>query len=641
MEDPFYFSETLKFPAPWEDYVSKKRVPITLPQALAWCEHVACSNQLLYACLKRLVSYFVSDIEVEGVDYKERENIKDFLYNTLYIDTHLTATGLDYIIYGNSFTSLFKSIERSVICPKCAFSTNLLQYTEVYPEANLRYDPKNGFQLKCNRCGYTGTWKVVDRVAQNKADISFIRWNPHDMYIVSEPFSGTATYYWRVSPEHKASVLKNIPLHLSKFPQGVLECCHTGADYRFDKDSILHLSEPAPAGFRMQGWGLSPLLASFRQIWYIEVLRTANQAMAQDYIVPIRLIAPDIRSTSPELGDPMLTLPSAGINAQLQDFIRQWRHDPTSWLSLPFPVRYQLLGGEANRLIPYQLIDQAMVDLVAGLGIPLEFYKQNLTITSTPIALRVFEGVWGSLTKVYNRVLRWVAAGLSSHLGTDSFQLRMAKPSHVDDINRQMAKLQLALSGAVSMTTGLKSIGLDAREEVQMQLEEEKEKAEKMQQLQQEMEVSMLNQQLGMQQQGMEGGAGGLLGMLGISGTPPEVAQQQAGAQPTPGTGGAGGMPGAAARDPVQALLASVPEAGMNPVTPTDLINSAQSIAQQLYAMHPSLRISALRRLQTKNRIIHALAIQELETLNQQAALQGKVQAQQQAQQQAQVGPMV
>lgn len=623
-----------KFPKPWSDYVSRQ-VPISIRDALYWCEYAFLSNQTLAAAIRRLVAYFVTEIEIFGTDRKEAENLKDYLYDTLYIDNILRSIGLDQIVYGNSFSTIWTRIHRQVICPKCNYSVAFLPYANTNG-TNFQLI-KNEIHLTCLKCSYRGPWQSIVSPGTDPEDLNIIRWSVHDIEINYEPLSGQTEYLWRIPAGVRKKYNKSDPLFVANAPDSILEALANSENYAIYPDMMIHLKEPTISGLDLGGWGLPPILANFRQIWYLDMLRMANQSIAQDFIIPMRIISPETRSAGPEFGDPTFNMPFPEVNYQLREIIESWRKDPTSWFSAPFPIRYQLIGGEGGRIIPFQLIEQGTVELVSALGIPVEFFRGSLAINALPVATRLLENVWASIPTAFNKFLNYLSKELSIRFKWDSFKLRMAKPSHVDDINRQMAKLQLALQGAISMHTGLKSIGLSFEEEMRQQMLDEETKAEETKKLQEELAKSELNEQLATpQQQG--GDLGGLLGLLGGMGMPGMPA---AGGGAPQGQGGGGGVPAQPSpptNDPVQQILAMIPESDLGPVTPQDLVQSAQQVAEAVYGLHPRLRMSALRRIANKNEIIHALVVKALQDKDNQAALQGKIQAQQQASQQAMPG---
>jgi len=627
--DSTYYSKA-SYPPPWDDYISK-RVPIAIRDALYWCEYVVMSNQLLNASLRRLVSYFITEVEITEVERKEQERIKDYLYDTLFLDTILFAIGMDYLTYGNSFVSVYNPVIRVVTCPKCKFVTNFLPYA-LQRDSDFSYN-HGEFKLHCNRCGYTGAW--ITRCLKNTREdlLNVIRWNVHDIELNHDPFSGRVQYIWKIPAEYKGPIESSSALHLAYAPDSVLSAIETNSDYLFDFDQILHLYEPALAGLRVYKWGLSPILANFRQTWYIEVLKKANQTIAYDYILPLRIISPETRGIGPEFGDAALIADFYGVNNQLASILQSWRKDPSGWYSCPFPIRYQVIGGEAARIIPQALIEQANIDLICGLNLPVEFYRGNLTVQGSTIALRMLEGCWSSISKLFNRFLQYLANVLSSEFSWDTFKMKLARPSTQDDINRQIAKLQLAAQGIISLDTGLKGIGVSYPEELRKKTEEEALAAEESMKLQEQMGRQMLTDVLAtplqlpdMQQTGSASVAPGVTGGIPVGGL------NQATLQPTGGgAGGAGGGAAPTTSNPIDALLAMIPDPNAGTIALPDLISIAEQIAQQIYGWPAAFKASMLIRLQRKNEAVHAMVKEKLRELDQNAALQGKVQARQQA----------
>lgn len=624
MADQEFLEPKTVFRAPWEDEVSR-RVPISIKHALYWCEHVAFSNQLLAAALRKLVSYFITDLEFTGVEPDEVEELRNYFYDTLHINSVLHAIGLDYLIYGNSFITITNLISRSVICPKCGFATPFLPYAN-NPQTKFRFENKKDFVFTCLKCKYDGPWSVDDKIEKRTDSLSIIRWSPHDIEIIWDPISQKAQYALRIPPEYRGLIERGATLPLAYVPEQILEAIRTNQDFIFYDDSIIHLREPAPAGIRMQGWGISPLLANFRQAWLVELLRSANQTIAYDYTLPIRILSPEPRASPPEIGDPLMTLRLGDISSSLESIIANWRKNPASWYSTPFPVRYQVIGGEGNRVLPPQLIDQANIDLIAGLGIPVEFFKGTLTIQAMPVALRLLEGTWNSLRYVLNIFLQKLANTLQNLFRFDEFSVALAKPSYIDDINRQMAKIQLGTSGVISMETALGALGLNYVDELKRKIQEQEIQIKQYQELQNKMQQESMTQMLSAPQ---EGGMDilGLLGGGGGAGAAPQTQQGQAPTQSAPQ-----GNP----QDPISMLLAQIPASASGPVPLDTLSSVASQLAQQLYGYDSTMRISALRRIKQRNPVIHALVIQELQNLDTSAEMQGRMQARQQAQQQAQ-----
>jgi hypothetical protein len=134
---------------------------------------------------------------------------------------------------------------------------------------------------------------------------------------------------------------------------------------------------------------------------------------------------------------------AGGFMARVRAMLRQRRRNPTEWFSLPFPIPYQVLGGEAKALAPVELLDQGISMLLNAIGVPFELYKGNLSVQAAPAALRLFETSWTHLVHGLNEFLQELVDQVSLALNWESVPVKLLSPKITDDINDQMAKLQL------------------------------------------------------------------------------------------------------------------------------------------------------------------------------------------------------
>src|SRR4029077_9356673 len=248
--------------------------------------------------------------------------------------------------------------------------------------------------------------------------------------------------------------------HLERAPWEVIRAVKHENYLLFDKDVICHMREDALAGLRNRGWGISRVLANFRQAWYVQVLHRFNEAIALDYVIPFRLITPMPRqggggsAAGGMTTDPLLMYNGADSRSQVMNMVRRRRRDPASWQILPFPVQYQMLGAEANQLAPRELMDQGMETLLNDVGTPVELYKGSLQLQTAPVALRLFESTWHHLVHDTNAFIKWVVRQLSQILSWEQVDCGLKRVTLADDIEKTTAALQLMMSQMLSGTTG-------------------------------------------------------------------------------------------------------------------------------------------------------------------------------------------
>ena len=617
------------FPDPFCDYASLA-MPESLDDAMRWCEYIMLANGVYRSAIDRVISYFITDIEIEGdVGRDEKQKYKDFLHDTLGIQSVLRNAGLDYLTYGNFFYSLLMPFRRHLSCPGCGFEAPLKR---IHQSQQFHFSWSDfNFNAKCPFCRYEGKWTHIDRRSDDEGEIKIKRWNIHEMELLWDPYSEDTAPIWKIPNYYKQHIQKDHLFHLERSPWEVIQAVKNGNHIMFEPEFVYHGKIDTLCGVLNKGWGISPVLTNFRQAWYVQVLHRTNEAIGLDYVIPFRVITPEPRpggaAGGGEQTDPIFTADMGGVTGQIHEMLRLRRRDPAAWHTLPFPVRYQALGGEASQMVPFQLMEQAIDTLLNSINIPVQFYKADLSIQAAPAALRLLESNWSHLTYALNRFLAWLIRRVSARLSWDEVTAKLERPSHADDLNRQLAKLQLMMGRQISQTTGLRSVGLSFEEEQDRMLEEEEYVAEKSQDTQERLEMMGLGDAMAQPQDPMAGG-----GMPPGPGMPPGAAPPPGGAPPAGGAAEQAAMP----VDPVQAVMANLPQGENEALTPPEMHSIAETISQQLFQMPEGMKDSALRQIKQKNEAIHGLVKSKLDARRQQAGQEGVAFAQQAAQQAAQ-----
>jgi hypothetical protein len=569
-----------------------------MPDALRWAQSVHVTDGIFASASRRVASYFVTNPEVKPysargekkLSAEERQKVVDFLHKTLRIRAVANYASVNTLVYSNCFVSLKVPFKRFLSCPKCAFEAPLERIART-PAYQFRW---TNFEFHCTcpvpDCQYRGAWPHVDRPGDLERGIAVKFWNPHELEIVDCPSTDEQAYVWRIPEYYRRLVKEGKPFHLCRANWEIVQAIKRGEAFYFDPGVIHHMKDRALSGMYTAGWGIGGAIQSFRQAWTCQMLRRFNEAICSEYIIPFRVISPEPRSgADPASADPVFGgQGGAAFRANVMAMIRRHRRDPGQIQVAPVPLHYQMLGGEANQLAPYQLIDQATDALLCAAGVPAELYKGSLSVQAAPVALRLFESYWSPLVDELNRLLEWLVDRAAQLLNWEPVDAQFERVTTADDLNRQMALLQLMMNKNVSQTTGLAALGKDWKFEQDRLLEEQQYVAERTQEMQED-------EQAKVQQQGLV----------------PGVTQPQAGGQGQ----------------------------GQQAMTPEDTEAQVDQIAQQLLQMPESQRRSELLQLKRDDSTLHALVKQKLDEQNQRMATAGKSQLQGQLQQQGQGQP--
>lgn len=597
------------FPDPFLDMASLA-MPQTWRNALEWCEYAFMANGTYRMAMERIISYFITEITVEEVGDDEKEKWLSFLNQELGLLTGIKTSLRNRMCYGNDFISVLVPFKRMLAC-KGQSCGALFPLHVVYNNSTFRFKFQDyEFVASCPRCGYRGVWKIVDEPDDEERKLTIKHWSPHEIEILHDPYTDQVAYLWRIPEDYKRLVRQGHLYHLERVSERVLQAIKNNQMFRFHDDVIFHMKEPGLSGTKNRGWGISRVLTNFRQIWYVQVLKRYNEAIALDYVIPFRLITPVPRGSggsAPDSQDMLMTMNAGDFMGQVRGMLRKRRRDPASWQTLPFPVQYQALGGDATQLAPRDLIDQAQETLLNDAGTPVQLYRGDMQLQTAPVALRLFEATWQHMVHDLNDLLRWVVTQVSRILSWEEPEVKMKSVTYTDDIDKQMAALQLFAGQQISGTSALDALGYRWKEEQKRMAEEARYQAEQQSDLQEEMEQAGFAQQV----------AQGMPAQPGAPGQAPAAGGQAPAGQGQTGAEGEAMAP----PTPVTNYLQSM---GPNtPVSPQDIEAAADQLAQELLGMPEGVKDSELRKLKQSNPTLHARVKEKMDEIRSDARMAG------------------
>jgi hypothetical protein len=352
-------------------------------------------------------------------------------------------------------------------------------------------------------------------------------------------------------------------------------------------------------------------MMNFRPLWKIQVLHRHDETFCMDYIIPFRVVTPD-GGRGGEANEPFRSANMGTFKRMFDRMNRLRRFNPTDWHAFPYPIKYQLLGGDARQLMTPDMLDGEYSRLLDGVGAPVELQRGTLDVQALPVSLRVFEASFNFLTYTNNEFLRWTATEVSRRLRWQSVVPRHHRVQHADDMQKMMAILQMAAGGSVSLRTALRMLGLNNRDEKRYTLEDQRWEQGFTSRIQEEMAQSDFMQQVSKGYspiaQAMGGGAGG---QPPPGGAPPAGGMPSAAGSPMPGAG-----------DPVDMILQQAQFAG----DPTTMMSLAQQFADYLLKASPAVRSQAMSKAENMSPVMLATAKDIMRQTKQQFESQGREQ---------------
>lgn len=413
--------------------------PRKLKDLFRLCEYLYFNSAQIFAALQKFCTYPITSVLYET----QNEALKEFYENlhdkVLKIKRILIRAAVDKFVYGNSFWSMYSPFVRFLKCPKCASLTNIQQ-------VNYRFRLKKlSFNYTCAACKVrvdVNDTGIVDKKITRKDRLSAIRWDPKLIDIDYNPITGHSEYYWTIPKEIKERCAKGNKHLIDGMPIEFLRAIRDDKIFKFAEGEIFHMRMDAPAGIEAQ-WGFPPLASTIKLFFYAAVLRKANEAIALDYIVPLRIVSPKQSSAN---ADPMTTIALSRWSAEMKTSVKKWRRDPLHIMWSPIPAEVTHLGGQARALMTLGEVQAAEDNIIAAMGLPKEFIYGGFSAMGSGIQLRVLENQLVHQTGDLNDLLQWITDKSAKQLGRGSVVVTLAPFRFIDDVQQKALLLQLNMA---------------------------------------------------------------------------------------------------------------------------------------------------------------------------------------------------
>ena len=579
--------------------LSRKLTPKTVGEMLDWADWLWYHFDTYTNALKGAVRYFLGDIDVkaknDSANGDERRKIMGELYRDYDIMDLLGRVGDEFIQWGNCFTSVEPVRKRTLYCPKCR-ATHIAERVD-----NLNFR-KGSFWGDCPTCNATNVEMPFTDVIDDSKPLRVVFWNPRLVGIEYCPTTKESDYYVAPSETWKEAWSNQNNKFLADTDVKILTAMEKGVRIHMNKEFFFHAKTYAPATREdlLHGWGMPLFMNCFPKCVQIMLLDKFDEAILANHVVPFTIISPSPQgSGNTPSDDPLRTVNLGSFREQMERMISMHHANPTHIQIAPYPIQYQLLGGEAKQLVPVDLRAQKVQDLLQAMNI-LDF-SQMQGQGGPPPNLRFFEKVWGIHINTLNHWGQWLCDARTALLKSTPVDFSLVKSSIYENDMTMEYKVKLAMGGMISMDTGLRALGIDYDLE-QTKMRDEQQRAaeiaaddEEDNARAEELKASMYSPQ---------------------PGTTKLMAAQQppGGGAPAPAPGGAvpptGGGGGQAAD--INALW-----------------DQAQQMASQIISEPPEQRRSDLINLSKTNPELHSFVKTCIDQMENQAATQGKAMARQ------------
>lgn len=448
---------------PWFT-VANQFIPRNLHDVIKWARYIILQSPTTAEVLRKYATYPITDFIFNTKSSTDINKCKSIV-KSLKLKEALQNIGFEFFSIGNVFISIYLPHTRMLTCPTCKLEYN------AKGNKNFIYR-KYEYVGTCTSCGYKGSFKYKDSANKDIDKINLVTWTPENIIVNHNPITGEYDYYYKIPNNVKNKVREGDRLFVDGTPKEFLEAIRNNQDFKFDNNAIFHLRN-VTTGSSVNGISVPPLLSLFSLVFYQATLRKANEAIATEYLNPMRVVFPQPTPTV----DPAAAVSLRNFQENMDTAFKKHKVDKNYILIAPTPIGYQPIGGEGRNLLVAQEIEQAEEAILMSLGVSRELLSGTTNWTSSTVGLRMLENL---LTGYVNRLMdlvEWIMRTITGYLKYEYIETTLEPFKLLDDDNLKTLLNSLASSGIVSNTTVLKECGINFKEEQQAILDEQISKA--------------------------------------------------------------------------------------------------------------------------------------------------------------------
>ena len=388
----------IAYPHPLKDILDVS-IPRDVKTLFGLCRYFFCFDPLVHAAVRNMAVYPLTKLSLTSAKHPVMaKELLDMLHNRFSLTRTLIGMMIDYYVYGNAF--LMVNTLRSTTTP---------HFTRVpVTEMSLDEDPLTG------QTRYI--WLVspaMRRMIQNKDSVE----HREDYGRFRDEYPGADVI--------EAAVREN---------RGVV----------LDPQYMFHMKIEADSSSGNH-WGMPIIQPVLKTLFYRNILRKAQEALAREHIVPMRIFY--LQPLDKEAFDLAGWSHAAG---ELAKQISKAAMDPNYKIVAPVPVGVTMAGGQGRSLLVAPEIQQVEDEALAGMLVPREFVFGGLSYSGASVSLRMIENRVANTRQSLRELVQFMLRALIGYTASRDtvvdlldFDVQFANLRSIDDVQQKQLLINL------------------------------------------------------------------------------------------------------------------------------------------------------------------------------------------------------
>ena len=235
-----------------------------------------------------------------------------------------------------------------------------------------------------------------------------------------------------------------------------------------DEQCLFHFMRPGLSS-RHGGLGMPSVAPVMKDLYYLNTLRRAQEAISLQHIVPLLVLFPQ----SGAHGGDMLSVANMGnVVQRIEQQFAKWRKDPNHVPIMPYPLGVEHIGGNARALMITPEMESVNHTIINGMLAPRELVEGGLSWSGSSISLRILENHFTNYRNDIEMYLDFALERVQDYLDWPSVQATLEPFRMADDVQKLHLKYQALASGHLSRTDFLGDLGVDPKSDHRQRMED-------------------------------------------------------------------------------------------------------------------------------------------------------------------------
>lgn len=295
-----------------------------------------------------------------------------------------------------------------------------------------------------------------------------VRLDPNKIYIDYNPVDQSRRYRWVVPDKIARICREKAPKEeYNKIPEIIKQAVSQKKSILLNSDRIYHFYRPSDSAGDGGVWGIPIIAHVLKLITYRNILRQAQEAIAREHIVPMRIFYLQNQGHG---SDYVQTTNWDNVAQNMAAHITRSVRDPNYKVVSPYPMGVLNVGGEGKQLLLTPEIEQVQNEILAGMNVPREFLFGGISYSGTSISLRILENQFITYRlKILDFINNFLIKGMAKARGEWASELdddrlitaKMVDMKMVDDVQQKQIIVDLNSRNKVTDDYMWKALGLD------------------------------------------------------------------------------------------------------------------------------------------------------------------------------------